>query len=100
MPAAASAAIHRVPVRLTRTALATHISAYNPQTQAALANGGGDVQQFAAGINGAITQQGVQISFNNIFYLMGWIILGLIAVIWLARPPFVPKAGPAASGGH
>ena len=55
---------------------------------------------LAAGINGAITQQGVQISFNNIFYLMGWIILGLIAVIWLARPPFVPKAGPAASGGH
>src|SRR6185437_8594780 len=80
--------------------LATHISAYNPQTQIALANSGGDVQQFAAGINGAITQQGVQISFNNIFYAMGWIILALIVVIWLARPPFVPKAGPAAGGGH
>lgn len=80
--------------------LATHISAYNPQTQNALANSGGDVQQFAAGINGAITQQGVQISFNNIFYAMGWIILALIVVIWLARPPFVPKAGPAAGGGH
>ena len=38
--------------------LATHISAYNPQTQTALANSGGDVQQFAAGINGEITQQG------------------------------------------
>ncbi len=80
--------------------LATHISPYSPQTQAALANNGGDVQQFAAGINGAISQQAVQISFNNIFYIMGWIILALIVVIWLAKPPFVPKAGPAAGGGH
>src|SRR6185312_9827098 len=37
--------------------LATHISAYNPQTQQALAANGYDVQQFAAGINGVITQQ-------------------------------------------
>jgi MFS transporter, DHA2 family, multidrug resistance protein len=81
-------------------ALATHISAYNPQTQQALAANGYDLQQFAAGINGAITQQGVQISFNNIFYVLGWIFLSLVIVIWLARPPFVPKAGPAASGGH
>ncbi|MGN6314219.1 MAG: DHA2 family efflux MFS transporter permease subunit [Rhodanobacteraceae bacterium] len=80
--------------------LATHISAYNPQTQAAIAQNGGNVQQFAAGINGAISQQGVQISFDNLFYIFGWIILVLIAVIWLARPPFISRGGPAAGGGH
>ena len=80
--------------------LATHISAYNAQTQAAIAQNGGNVQQFAAGINRAISQQGVQISFDNLFYIFGWIILGLIAVIWLAKPPFVHKAGPAVGGGH
>ena len=80
--------------------LATHISPYSPQTQQALASNGGHVQQFAAGINGEISRQAVQISFNNIFYIMGWMILGLIVVIWLARPPFVHKAGPAVGGGH
>jgi DHA2 family multidrug resistance protein len=80
--------------------LATHISPYSAQTQAALASSGGNVQQFAVGINGEISRQAVQISFNNIFYVMGWIILALIAVIWLAKPPFISKAGPAAGGGH
>ncbi|MEO6966954.1 MAG: DHA2 family efflux MFS transporter permease subunit [Rhodanobacteraceae bacterium] len=80
--------------------LATHISAYDPRTQQAIAASGGGVQHFAATINGEITRQAVQISFNNVFHVLGWIFLGLVAVIWLAKPPFVPKAGPAASGGH
>ena len=50
-------------------------------------------------INGMITQQSFQISFNELFHVLGWIFLGLIAVIWLARPPFGGKPGPAA-GGH
>lgn len=80
--------------------LATHITVYDPQTQQAIAASGGNVQHFAAGINGAITQQAIQISFNNVFYVLGWIFLALVVVVWLAKPPFVPKAGSAASGGH
>ncbi|MGH8164224.1 MAG: MFS transporter, partial [Pseudomonas sp.] len=80
--------------------LAAQINAYNPQARQALASGGGHLQRFAATINGEITRQAVQISFDNLFYILGWIVIGLIAVIWLAKPPFLPKAGPAASGGH
>jgi DHA2 family multidrug resistance protein len=39
-------------------------------------------------------------AFNEVLHALGWIFLSLIVVIWLARPPFTPKAGPAAGGGH
>jgi DHA2 family multidrug resistance protein len=43
----------------------------------------------------------VQISFNNLFYIFGWIIIGLIAVVWLAKPPFIKSGNSAAAaGGH
>ncbi len=81
--------------------LATHFTVYDPRTQRAIAGmGQGKVQQFAAMINGQIGQQASQISFNTVFDALGWIFLGLVVVIWLAKPPFGPKAGPAASGGH
>jgi DHA2 family multidrug resistance protein len=46
-----------------------------------------------------ITQQSYQIAFNELFHSLGWIFLGLIVVIWLAKPPFMAKAG-ASAGGH
>jgi DHA2 family multidrug resistance protein len=60
--------------------------------------GHGDAQVGGSVINGMITQQGFQISFNEMFHALGWIFLALILVIWLAKPPFTAKAGPAASG--
>jgi DHA2 family multidrug resistance protein len=53
-------------------------------------------------INGEITRQSVQISFNNLFYIFGWITIGLVAVVWLAKPPFIKSGTPAAAagGGH
>jgi DHA2 family multidrug resistance protein len=59
----------------------------------------GDPQQAAAIINEMATQQGYQISFNEVFTVLGWIFVSLVLVIWLTRPPFIAKAGPAA-GGH
>jgi len=50
-------------------------------------------------LNESITAQGLQISFNEIFYALGWIFLSLIVVIWMAKPPFAAKAG-AGAGGH
>ncbi len=80
--------------------LAEQITPYNPIAQAALQQvGHGDTTAGAFGINQMITQQGYQISFNEVFHVLGWIFLGLIVVIWLARPPFGAKPGPAA-GGH
>ncbi|WP_158880956.1 DHA2 family efflux MFS transporter permease subunit [Rhodanobacter sp. L36] len=80
--------------------LAETITPYSPTTQAAISQlGHGDTQFGGNMINEMITQQGYQISFNEVFHALGWIFVGLIFVIWLARPPFSAKAGPAA-GGH
>ncbi len=80
--------------------LAEHINPYNPISQAAMQQlGHGDKARGASVINDMITQQSFQISFNELFHVLGWVFIGLIAVIWLAKPPFGAKAGPAA-GGH
>ncbi len=80
--------------------LTEHITAYSPTAQTALSQiGHGDTQAGASVINDMITQQAYQISFNEVFHALGWIFLALVLVIWLARPPFTPKAR-AVSGGH
>ncbi|KRE97645.1 multidrug resistance protein B [Frateuria sp. Soil773] len=78
--------------------LTEHITPYDPSVQAAMSHLG-DAQTAPAVLNQMITQQGFQISFNEVFHVLGWIFMGLILVVWLARPPFTAKAGPAA-GGH
>jgi MFS transporter, DHA2 family, multidrug resistance protein len=85
---------------LHHTQLAEQISVYNPNAQAAMDQlGHGDTQLGASVINGMITQQAYQISFNELFQALGWIFLALVFVIWLTRPPFSAK-GSAAAGGH
>jgi len=80
--------------------LAEHITPYSPVSQAAMQQlGHGDPQLGGSVINGMITQQSYQISFNEVFHALGWIFIGLMLVIWLAKPPFTPKARPVA-GGH
>lgn len=84
--------------------LAEHVNAYDPATREAIASAiPGEPTQSLMLINDMITQQGFQISFNEIFHVLGWIFLALIAVMWLAKPPFVIKAagpppGKAATG--
>ena len=81
--------------------LTEHIAATDPgmqQTVAAI--GHGDLQRGAAMLNQMIHHQASQIGFNEIFHLLGWMFLGVIAFIWLARPPFGAKPGAAAGGGH
>ena len=78
--------------------LTEHITVYDPATQATMSQLG-DPQTSASLVNQMITQQGSQISFNEVFYMLGWVFVALILVVWLARPPFTAKAA-AASGGH
>ena len=81
--------------------LAEHINPYSPVSQTAMQHlGHGNPQMGGSVINGMITQQSFQISFNEVFYVLGWIFIALVAVIWLAKPPFVSRGGPAAGGGH
>ena len=80
--------------------LTEHITAYDPAVRRTLAQFGPG-ERGAALLNLEITRQGYQIGFNELFYGLGWIFLGLIAVLWLAKPPFSPKAaGGAAAGAH
>ncbi|MGB3270922.1 MAG: DHA2 family efflux MFS transporter permease subunit [Rhodanobacter sp.] len=80
--------------------LAEHITPYSPIAREAMQRlGHGDPQLGGSVINGMITQQGFQISFNEVFHALGWIFIGLMLVIWLAKPPFTPKARQPA-GGH
>ena len=78
--------------------LTEHITPYDQSTQAALAQMG-DNQHTMGVIEQMITQQGYQISFNEVFRVLGWIFFALIIVVWMARPPFSAKTG-AAAGGH
>jgi MFS transporter, DHA2 family, multidrug resistance protein len=78
--------------------LGEHITPFDPNTQAAIASlGHGDTQSAGVVINQMITQQAYQLSFNEVFYMLGGIFFALIFVVWLAKPPFGAKPGAAAS---
>ncbi|GAB3023296.1 DHA2 family efflux MFS transporter permease subunit [Oleiagrimonas citrea] len=80
--------------------LTEHITAYNPQAREAMqALGHGNPELGGRIINGMITQQSFQISFNEVFHVLGWIFIALIAVIWFAKPPFGAKGSKPAGGG-
>lgn len=76
--------------------LAEHITPYDIATQNTMAALSPDNQAQALGVlNQIITQQSFQISFNEIYYVLGWVFLTLIAITWLAKPPFIAAAGKA-----
>ena len=79
--------------------LAEGITAYSPTAIDAMSQiGHGNAPLAASVINNMITQQAYQISFNELFYALGWIFFLLIGAVWLAKPPFAAKAGAAAAG--
>ncbi len=79
--------------------LAENISVYNPTAVEALKQYGETTEIAAYNINNLITQQAQQISFNEVFYGLGWLFIVLVGLVWLTRPPFMAKPG-AASGAH
>jgi len=81
--------------------LTEHIDAYNPAIRDSVEQlGRGDLQRGAFVLERMISQQAVQIGFNEIFHVLGIIFLVVIAFVWIAKPPFAAKAGPAVAGGH
>ena len=81
--------------------LTEHISAHDPaMLQTVTAIGQGDLQRGAVVLNGMISQQAVQIAFNEIFHLLGILFLLVILFVWFAKPPFTAKSSAAAAGGH
>jgi len=79
--------------------LVEHINPFSPEVRDHIETMGGQLQYYAAGINRVITQQATQISFNQIMDGLGFGFMILIAVVWLAKPPFIARSrGPGA--GH
>jgi DHA2 family multidrug resistance protein len=78
--------------------LAEQINPYNPLLQPTLASQAPAQRlRSLALLDRSIGQQGFQIAFNEIFHVLGWIFIGLIAVLWLARPPFHARNRAAAA---
>jgi DHA2 family multidrug resistance protein len=80
--------------------LAEHINPFNSAVRHSVAVAGGELQRYAEGINRVITQQATQISFNHLFDGIGVGFFILIAVVWLAKPPFVKRGGGPSASGH
>ncbi len=81
--------------------LTEHISAYDDNmTSLATQLGHGDLQHGAAQLNQMVTLQASQIGFNEIFYLLGIIFIGIIVFLWFAKPPFAAKGAKPVGGDH
>ncbi|RDI99047.1 MFS transporter [Dyella solisilvae] len=76
--------------------LAEKFSPYDSTAQTTLQQAGVTGQAGNALLDQLIIQQGYQISFNEVFRMLGWVFLCLIVVVWMARPPFTAKAGASA----
>ncbi|ANY87384.1 MULTISPECIES: DHA2 family efflux MFS transporter permease subunit [Pseudomonas] len=78
--------------------LSEHISQYDPSTQHMLEQLGGANPQSYAQLERILNGQAYMMSTVEYFTLMAWVFAGLILLVWLARPPFTAKAGPASAG--
>lgn len=74
------------------------MSTYDPITRHALDGLGGASIQAYAQLDQVLTSQAYMLSTVDYFTLMGWMFMGLILLVWLAKPPFNAKPGPEASG--
>lgn len=70
--------------------LTANLTAYSPQTlqwlDQAQALGLSGAQSLEALAN-TVTQQAFMLATNDIFWVSGWVFLGLVGLIWLAGPP-------------
>jgi len=83
--------------RLHRAHLVEHVTAYDPatdQTLAALQSAGMDAEQALAQLERMVDAQARMIGTIDIFWLSGWMFIGLAALVWVARPA---RAGGGAS---
>ena len=74
-----------------RTQLADHISVYAPQSaqfSARLEGAGVPPDQIPAVLDRILSGQANMLATNDIYWLSGCLLIALIPVIWLARPPF------------
>ncbi|EIK95083.1 EmrB/QacA family drug resistance transporter [Pseudomonas sp. M47T1] len=78
--------------------LSESITAYDPATQHAIQQMGGAGLKTYQQLDGIVEAQAYMLSTVDYFTLLGWMFMGLILIVWLAKPPFAAKAGPEAAG--
>jgi len=82
---------------LHRTQLAEHINAYAPQSTLyaeRLAAAGMPPDQANAVLDRILSGQANMLATNDVFWVSACVLVTLIPVIWMARPPF-GRAGAA-----
>ncbi|WP_192459411.1 DHA2 family efflux MFS transporter permease subunit [Musicola keenii] len=77
--------------------LSESVSVYNPSAVSYLNLMGGISQANLAQVDKTLQQQAWMASTIDYFYVLGWGFMGLIVIIWFARPPFT-RTGPASAG--
>ncbi|WP_133646408.1 DHA2 family efflux MFS transporter permease subunit [Paraburkholderia flava] len=78
--------------------LTEDISVFDPVVRGWLrALGNGDPQRAYVLMDRMVDAQAYQISFNDVAFALGWVYVAVIAVVWLAKPPFGPRAAPSAA---
>jgi DHA2 family multidrug resistance protein len=80
--------------------LTESITPFDPATREALTQLGGAGAKAYTQLEQTVVSQAYMLSTVDYFTLLGWMFMGLILIVWLAKPPFTAKAGPAASAGH
>jgi DHA2 family multidrug resistance protein len=80
--------------------LTESITPFDPATRETLTQLGGAGAKAYTQLDQMVISQAYIMSTVDYFTLLGWMFLGLILIVWLAKPPFTAKAGPAASAGH
>ncbi|WBM69883.1 DHA2 family efflux MFS transporter permease subunit [Buttiauxella sp. WJP83] len=81
--------------------LTESVSIYNPSAVDYLDKMGGATQQHLAFVDKTIEQQAYMMSTIDYFWILGWGFMGLIVIIWFARPPFIRSGAPSApAAGH
>ncbi|WP_032116208.1 multidrug efflux MFS transporter permease subunit EmrB [Candidatus Arsenophonus nilaparvatae] len=79
------------------------ITPYNPESQqfyAKLSALGLNEQQSSAYLAKMITDQGLIISANEIFWLSAGVFIALLVLLWLAKPPFNAGDSQSSGGAH
>lgn len=78
--------------------LTESITVYDPPTRQAIQGMGGAGQTTYSQLDQLVQAQAYMLSTIDYFTLLGWIFAALVLFVWLAKPPFTAKAGPAAAG--
>ena len=78
--------------------MSENMTTYDSATRDALQALGGAGQKAYTQLDQILTSQAYMMSTVDYFTLLGWMFMGLMLLVWLAKPPFGAKAGPEASG--